>query len=273
MVVTVERSIYIFATTLVSSMNIDEERSLTDIGLTVAEAKVYVTLCELKHSKTGPLCEKVGIPSSKIYAILNSLMKKGLVSYTLRNNTKIFAATSPEILKELFAKKEASLKQEKDVLSHLIDELKTKQQLQPKAEGYRYFEGISGIRSLWLELTDDLKTLPKTEEILVYAGIRKAYETLLGLFEQFHKVRVSRGIKYKIIYPLGESELAKKRRKQLAEARFLDLQNEVEWAIVGKKLIIQNITQKIPKAFVIEDALFVATFRQVFNQIWFTARE
>ena len=178
-----------------------------------------------------------------------------------------------EILKELFAKKEALLRQEKDYLSRFIDELQTKQQLQPKAEGYRYFEGISGIRALWLELTDDLKRLSKTEDVLVYAGVRKAYETLLGLFEAFHKVRVSRGIKYRIIYPLGELELAKRRRSQLAEARFLDLKNEVEWAIVGNKLIIQNITQKIPKAFVIEDALFIATFQQVFNQVWAVARE
>ena len=95
----------------------------------------------------------------------------------------------------------------------------------------------------------------------------------MGLFEQFHKTRVSRGIKYRIIYPLGEFELAKRRRAQLAEARFMELKNEVEWAIVGNKLIIQNITQKVPKAFVIEDALFIATFRQVFNQVWEVARE
>jgi len=255
-------------------MNQEKElASLMDIGLTAPEARVYLALCDLKVSKTGLLCEKSKTPSSKIYAILKSLVGKGLVSYTIKNNTKIFTATSPEILKELFAKKEASMKQEKDSLSRLIDELKTKQQLQPKSEGYRYFEGISGIRSLWLELTDDLKTMPETEEILVYTGIRKAYETLLGLFEAFHKVRVSRGIKYKIIYNMGEIELAKRRRKQLAEARFMDLNNEVEWSIVGSKLVIQNITQKIPKAFVIEDKLFVMTFRQVFDQVWSVAKE
>jgi len=255
-------------------MNKEKELApLMDIGLTAPEARVYLALCDLKESKTGPLCEKSKTPSSKIYSILKNLMEKGLVSYTVRNNTKIFGSTSPEILKELFAKKEASLKQEKEFLSSLIDELKTKQQLQPKREGYRYFEGISAIRSLWLEFIDDLKTMPKNEEICVYTGVRKAYANLMGMFEEFSRVRFSQGIRYKVIYPMGERELAKRRRKQLAEARFLDLQNEVEWSIIGNKLLIQNITQKIPKAFVIEDKLFVMAFRQVFNQVWSIAKE
>ena len=128
------------------------------------ETRVYLALCELGESKTGPLCEKSKTPSSKIYSILKELIKKGLVSSITKNNTKIFAATSPEILKELFAKKEVLLRQEKDQLSVLIDALKTEHQLKPKVQGYLYFEGISGIRSLWLELTDDLKAMPKVRK-------------------------------------------------------------------------------------------------------------
>ena len=52
----------------------------------------------------------------------------------------------------------------------------------------------------------------------------------------------------------------------------MDLENEAEWAIVGNKLIIQYITQKVPRGFMIEDKIFVMTFKQVFNQLWMNAK-
>ncbi len=91
---------------------------------------------------------------------------------------------------------------------------------------------------------------------------------MLGIYEEFHRVRVKKGIKYRIIYPIEENKLAKRRRKQLSEVKFMKLKNEAEWAIVGNKLIIQYITRKIPRGFLIEDEVFVETFKQVFNQLW-----
>jgi len=43
--------------------------SLVKIGLTKAEAKVYLVLIELKESQTGVICEKSSIPSSNIYIL------------------------------------------------------------------------------------------------------------------------------------------------------------------------------------------------------------
>ena len=91
---------------------------------------------------------------------------------------------------------------------------------------------------------------------------------MLGLYEEFHKIRVERGIKYKIIYPLEETEVARRRKKQLSEIEFVKLENEAEWGIMGNKLFIQYITQKTPRGFLIEDPIFAKTFRQVFNQLW-----
>jgi len=247
---------------------------LLKIGLTIPEARVYLALIELKESKTGTLCEKSHVPSSKIYSIMESLIKKGFASYRIQNNIKIFIASSPDILKDIFEEKEKKLDEDKNNILNLIDILKEKQNIENPYSLYRYFEGIPGIRALWLELTEDLRKIPKGEEVLIYTGKREAYEGLLGLYEEFHKVRAKRGIKYRIIYPLQEknSKLSKRRRKQLAEVRFMELKNEAEFSIVGKKLIIQYITQKTPRSFMIEDPVFVDTFIQIFNQLWSSAK-
>lgn len=246
---------------------------LLKIGLTVPEARVYLALSELKEAKTGLLSEKSQVASSKIYTTLEFLIKKGFVSYRLQNNQKVFIAASPDIIKDLFEEKQKDLAQEKNSILELIDELKNKQSTESPFSKYRYYEGIAGLRAIWLEFTEDLDKLSKSDEILVYTAKKEAFENMLGLYEEFHKKRMKKGIKYRLILSTEEKELAKKREKQLSEVRFLKLENEAEWAIVGDKLNIQYATQKSPRGFIIEDKIFVATFKQVFNQLWEGAKK
>ena len=56
---------------------------LQEIGLTRNEIKVYTSLLDLGESKTGEILKKSGLNSGKIYEILDSLQKKGLVSWVL----------------------------------------------------------------------------------------------------------------------------------------------------------------------------------------------
>lgn len=242
--------------------------SLKKIGLTKSEAEVYLSLIELKESRTGALCKRSKVPSSKIYVILNSLIEKGFVSYRVQNNVKVFIPSSPEMIKKIFKEKQKSLLKEEREMDNLIKNLKLKQVGAEPFSKYRYFEGISGIRAMWVGLTEELPKFSKKEPILMYAGIRKSYESMLGLYEEFHKVRLKNKIKYKIIYPIEENIVAEKRKKQLAKVKFAKLENEAEWGVLEDKFFIQYITKKIPRGFLIEDEVFANTFRQVFNQIW-----
>ncbi len=241
---------------------------LLKIGLTAPEARVYLALTELRESKTGLLSDKSHVPSSKIYAVLEGLIKKGFVSYRIQNNQKVFIASSPKILKNFFEEKEKSFKEEKNEILELVEDLVSKQHEESPYSNYKYYEGITGIRSLWFELTEDLHKMKKGDEVVVYTGVRGAFDAMLGVYEEFHKVRAKRGIKYRVIFPKDEKALGEKRKKQLSEVKYMDLKNEAEWAIVDDKLIIQYINQKIPRGFMIKDKIFVATFKQVFEQIW-----
>ena len=116
--------IYILATIPHSSMEEKYIESLEKIGLTKPEAKVYLALIELKESRTGVLCEKSRIPSSNIYAILDSLTKKGFVTYRMQNNIKIFMPSNPEIIKELFQEKQKNIIEEGKEIENLIQSLK-----------------------------------------------------------------------------------------------------------------------------------------------------
>jgi len=252
-----------------------EERhldGLEKVGLTRPEARAYLSLIELKESSTGPLCDLSQLPSSKIYSILTSLMSKGFVTYRLQNNIKIFMPSSPAILKDVFEQKQKAIAEEGKEIERLVENLKSRHSEQAAVSHYKYFEGISNIKSVWIGLIEDLKTHSKDEPILMYTGVKKAYESMLPLYEEFHVERVKHKIPYKIIYPLEDTETSKKRRTQLADIRYAKLQNEAEWGVIGNKFFIQYITQKVPRGFLIEDEVFAKTFKQVFEQVFNEAK-
>ena len=247
--------------------------SLEKIGLTKPEARIYLALIELKESQTGTLCKKSKIASSNLYPILDSLIKKGFATYRIQNNIKVFMPSNPEIIKNIFMQKQKEIVEEGKEIENLVSSLKNIQSEKDSFSKYKYFEGISGVHSIWVGLTEEIKNLPKNETILMYTGVRKAYESMLGLYEEFHRIRLKNKIKYKIIYPLEETKVSKKRKKQLAEVRFAKLENEAEWGVMGNKFFIQYITKKVPRGFLIEDEIFANTFKQVFNQVWKQAKK
>ena len=69
---------------------------LQKIGLTAGEIKVYNAVLELGISSLGKIQEKTGIERRNIYDILNKLIEKGLISYTIEKGKKTFQAKLPK---------------------------------------------------------------------------------------------------------------------------------------------------------------------------------
>ena len=76
------------------------EKLLEEIGLTRGEIKVYLTLLKIGETTTGKIISEAKISSGKIYEILDKLIQKGLVSYTIKEKTRYFNAASPNRIKE-----------------------------------------------------------------------------------------------------------------------------------------------------------------------------
>jgi len=241
---------------------------LENIGLTNQESRVYLALLKLHEAQTGILCKETNIASSNIYSILDALMKKGLISYRIQNNIKIFQPSPPEALEEIFKEKQLTIKkQEKDIFS-LIERLRNETPEKEMHSNYRYFEGMRGIKSMWYEINSQIPKLHKNKPIKVYTASKSAYEPLVGFYDEHHKIRVKSNVNAQLIFPEEDKNLAIKRKKQNAEIRFLNLQNEAEWGIIGDSFFMQYIADKVPRSFLIDDEKFAKTFEQVFNQLW-----
>lgn len=238
---------------------------LEKVGLTSQESRIYLALLELSESQTGNLCKYTNIASSNIYKLLDSLMQKGLVNYRLQNNIKIFMPANPETLNELFLKKQKKLEEERIEINNIITHLKKRKTETEPFSNYKYFEGISGIKSMWYEINDEMTN---DYTIKIYTAKKESYQRFVGFYDEHHKIRQKKKIKEQLIFPKEDEELAKKRINQLTQIRFKDLKNQCEWGIIGNKLFMQYITGKTPRGFIIEDEKFAKTFEQTFNQIW-----
>jgi len=245
---------------------------LTSIGLTKQESRCYLSLYKLKESQAGKLSKKSEIATANIYPILESLIKKGMVSYKIKNNIKIFIANSSDSINEFIEEKQKELDEQKNKLKKAISQLKTEDGTE-EVSNYKYFEGILGIKSMWCELGSKLSLLNKEDTIRVFSSKEKTFENLLAFYDDFHKKRLKLDIRYKLILTKNAKEHGEKRKKHLADVRYLDLQNDVQWGIVGGFLFMYYANGKVPYAFLIDDDKFAKSFGFVFDMLWKLAKD
>lgn len=245
---------------------VDEEFNiLKKIGLTYQESKVYVSLLELGEAQTGALCIKTKIASSNIYKILETLKNKGLVSTRIKNNIKIFIPSSPEAIYEIFLDKEREIENQRSEIKEIIYKLKNVTAKKEINSNYKYFEGLSGIKSMWLEINNKMSP---NYIIKIHTARKESYEKFIDFYNIHHKLRKQKKIKELMIFPKEDTDLAKKRVDEFTKIKFMELKNDAEWGVFNDVFFIQYIVNKNPKGFLIKDDIFAKTMEQNFDKLW-----
>ena len=117
---------------------------LLKFGLHKNDLKVYEALVCLGRTKSGPLMAQASIGSSRLYASLNALIQKGLVSYSVRNNIRYY---KPEEVSALIAESKKSTQ----ALEKLAEKISSLKQVVPERNETNVFEGYHGFRRAFLE--------------------------------------------------------------------------------------------------------------------------
>ncbi len=139
-------------------MTIDLASALEELGLSRRETACYLALIELGSTKTGVLANKTEIPSSKIYEILGTLSRKGLVSSVTIGEIKHYQAANPDTLLARIDKK-------RELAKRLVPILKAKQQYTVK-QSVELYGGIKAIHALYTARIEEAKP---SEEYLVFS--------------------------------------------------------------------------------------------------------
>jgi sugar-specific transcriptional regulator TrmB len=155
-------------------------------GLTENESIIYTTLLEQGPSQAGNISRKSGLHRRVIYDTIEMLIKKGLVGYILKNNKKLFQASSPKRLLEIIKEKEESIENIMPQMLSLYTKTKEKEET-------NFYKGKNGLKTVFEEQLEE-------KEILIIGASNLAYDMLEFYFHWFDKRRVEKKVKTKIIF-------------------------------------------------------------------------
>ncbi len=245
---------------------------LEKIGFSRAEIKVYSGLLALGLTTVGPLTKKSEIPSSNIYPILENLIEKGLASYSITANKKYFKAEDPNRLKDLLDEKKKQLDSQEIKLLEIISELSSMRKKKEEKQEYFIYEKIKGVKTA---LESVLKTLDKGDTFYVVDASRISNDKLMGYFNDFHKRRAKKGIKYQAIYGTESLEFAKE-RKEYAHTKVRVLPKDVKipsvfW--IFKEYVVIAVFSEHPIALRIKNKHISEGFMANFNMLWKISKE
>src|SRR3989338_11664203 len=122
------------------------EAILSKIGLTKNEAKVYLTLLDLGTAQAGQITEKSGVHRRNVYDAIDRLMEKGLISFVIVNNKKLFSPVNPKRFLELIDEKKFELDAIKKDFQMIMPELEMKAAMQERHD-VRFYKGAEGLKT------------------------------------------------------------------------------------------------------------------------------
>jgi len=99
------------------------QEALEKIGLTPTEAKIYLALLKIGEAKTGEILKEAKLNSGRIYQVLGSLEKKGLVSSIKKKKVKLFIPSPPERILDYLQEKEKEVIDKKNMFKNNLPAL------------------------------------------------------------------------------------------------------------------------------------------------------
>lgn len=246
---------------------------LQKIGLTEKDAGVYLACLELGTQPASTIAKKAGLKRPTTYLILESLLRKGLVSEYTGSNVKYFTAVQPEYLLHFLEK------QKRDLLSHQreleeyipqFNSLMNPYSLNPKV---RFFDGVEGIEHVMED------TLTAKTPICCYANIDSwfAHEGLKKYLIEYGKKRVvQKKIPERVILtdtPIGRKYMEEDypRDEKMTEVRWASsgippFSNEIN--IYDDKIAFCSLGRHELLGVIIESEEITNTQRGIFELAW-----
>jgi sugar-specific transcriptional regulator TrmB len=240
---------------------------LQRLGLSKNEIVAYLALLSTGKTTTGPLVKKTGIPSSRIYSTLDSLVAKGAVGYVVEGKVKLFSANRPEVLGHLIELKEQELEETKRGFKSVLPSLRAEFEAERQEYGVEIFEGLRGIKSVY-DLS--LEVLDRGGCLYTVGYPKLASQLLNAYFLEYHEKLPRLGIKAKLIYDYDTWFAKKRPERPHAEQRYLPegIHTPGFINIAKDYTAIMVVTEKQKTAILIKNKEVAESYLQYFNLIW-----
>ena len=233
------------------------EQELTEFGLTNNEVKVYIACLKLGISLVQEIAMKAGTYRTYTYEVLKSLIKKGLVSYVIKNGKQYFEVAEPEKFISI-------LKEKHDKITRILPELRGLYKTAIEKPEVNLYEGKEGVKTIF----DDIIRTGK--EVLIYGNTENQIKIFSFYFPNYILRRVENKIHTKVITEKSPTTISMLRteKKELRETRFIDkIKFSTVTYIYDNKIAIFALEKEII-GVLIENKSIADTQKQIFGALW-----
>lgn len=240
----------------------DTTKELFD--LTPKELEIYKFLLKNPGKNAVEISVDIKMQRPNVYDLLNNLLTKGLVSFNLNGKVKIYSATSPKKLKDIYEFKKSELILKENEANKIVENLLALTSSTNSDLDIRTYVGLKGMRTVLMEALEETH---KTKKEMIVIRLNK--EDLPKLdktyTERFFNFRRKYGIKSRYLMlketKFYEDELVQ--RKNLPDK----YESKVGIYIYGNCVSFWFFPQK-EMILVIENKELADTFRNNFEVIW-----
>ena len=243
-----------------------------EIGLTPGETKVYLSLLKIGQSSTGAIAKESQVSRSKLYNILDKLIKKGLVGSLMKGKVTYFKAMEPKRIVDYMEERIKQVNQQKETIQKMLPELESRQQsIKSKTEATLYM-GLRAIKNFYLNILDELS--PGDNYCVIGATYGKNKPGIKEFFENYHKQRSRKKIKVKMLANHDVKHKLVKSTLLTAEIKFLPqyLISNMIVVFYKTKSFIFFLSEE-PMGFLIENEEVTKGFKSYFDAFWKIAKK
>lgn len=242
-----------------------DKEILMKLGLTEKESKTYLLALDLGSVSSGDLIKKLNVYSKTAYELLNKLVEKGFLSYSRKDRIKRYFPLNPENIMNIIKEKQLNLEETKTELQTIMPSLVQRKISSQSNHQATIYEGKKGIKLIFDSALKDNK------EILVFGGGGKFKELFPDYSELWHKQRVNKKIKLKLLY--DKSLKNKSTKYPLCEIKYLpkEFNNPAPSMILNNKVIL-SIWKENPITIEINSKEVSDSYKSYFNLLWKIAK-
>jgi HTH-type transcriptional regulator, sugar sensing transcriptional regulator len=237
----------------------DKTEVLEEFGLTNNEAKTYLKLLFLGQASAYEVSKATGILRQTTYELLDSMLNKGIVSFSLRGGTKVFSPMEPKALLQILESKRKNFSEAIPDLEKISSESKEKIIVET-------FIGEKGIKNIYEDMLAEGKDIYHIMDFKEYSILFKEL-----FLKSFITKRVSKGISFKALITQGlpYTDLEKSNKKQLREIRYIkNMPNFKATTFFYGDKCGYFILAQTPVAILIKNKKITESIKAMFNSFW-----
>lgn len=163
-------------------------KTLTAIGFSEKEAKVYVTVLELNEALPSSISRLSGVKRPNTYLILEQLQKKGLLSHVKKDSHLYYRAVDPKTFIDQEVNKSKTVESSLKELKTALPDLFSLHQDAAQTPQMSVYKGKAGL----IQIMED--TLTTKTELLCWANPTVVFSLLEDYYPTYIKKKVKRKI-------------------------------------------------------------------------------